>query len=87
MNTVTAQKISDCETKFTISGKEYSIGSAITSRLNEDPNVVMAGSKIVNNLDIIVVVKEGEDPKKALTGAVSSMINDIENMLHSITKI
>ncbi len=79
---VQIEKTSDIESKFTIPGKEYSLAGVIGSKLNETPKVVMAGSRVIDNLEVIVIVKQGEDPKECFKSAVTSLESDIDGILN-----
>ncbi len=81
---VQIEKTSDTENKFIIPGKEYSLAGVIGSKLNDTPNVVMAGSRVIDNLEVIVMVKQGEDPKECFKSAVASLESDIDGILESI---
>jgi len=86
MTTISCEQIDDYETKFTISGKEYSLASSIGSRLNNDPDVVMAGSRVINNLDIIVRTKGKNQASQCLVRVFQGLEQEIDEMLTTVSE-
>ena len=84
MNTISSVPVNDRETKFTLSGKEYSLSSVIGSRLTDDPGVLMAGSRVINDLEIIVRTKENEKATECLKRVLQGLEMDVDTMLKEI---
>lgn len=86
MTTISSEQNDDYQTKFTISGKEYSLASVIGPKLNNDPEVMMAGSRVINDLEIIVRTREKNRASQCLVKAFQDLEQTVDEMLSVISE-